>query len=840
MQINEILDEITLKTLNLEKITPADISFLEEQIEKLIVTLKEENKEAEIISLANDLKTILKNGDLNKLNEKLSILQKRLLQKKKGEKDMEKKKVSININLEEEPELYRDFITEAKEHLDSIEVNIVTLEQNPEDKETVNAIFRSFHTIKGVSGFLGLNPINELSHATENMLDGVRRGEIKINSHIIDLILESVDMLKSMIKDVEEQLNSGKPTGKTFPLSRLLDKIKSTGEDIHISKVEEKTSQKGEELKVNFEEDKELYQDFITEAREHLSTIELNIINLEQNPTDLEVINSIFRPFHTIKGVSGFLGLEVINKLSHAAENMFDAARNREFVINEKAIDVILEAVDVLKTMIDDLEKQISTGKPTGKCFPVQVLIKKIEDLVEKMKQEPGPKRIGEILVEKGVVTEETIKEALEKQKTEGAKIGEILIKEKKVPAKEVAKAIREQKTVKTAATIKVDTQKLDNLIDMVGELLITQSMIKQNQALNEIHDQKLVRDLSQLARITTELQKISMSLRMVPIKETFQKMIRLVRDLSKKSGKKVQLIMHGEDTEIDRNMVEELYDPLVHMIRNAIDHGIESPEERRQKGKPETGTIELLAYHKSGNIVIEIKDDGKGLDKEKILKKGIEKGLVIEGEQLSETEIYQLIFKPGFSTAEKITDVSGRGVGLDVVKKTLEKLRGKIEIKSEWGKGTTFIIKLPLTLAIIDGMIVKVGEHRYILPAIAVQEIFRPTRPQYITYAHKVEMINLRDKILPLVRLHRLFNVNPKYNNPWEALVVVVESEDERKCLMVDEVLGKQEVVIKSLGDVLGRIKGIAGGAIMGDGRVGLILDVSGIFELSKTASLS
>ena len=819
MQINEILDEITLRTLNLEKITPADISFLEEQIDKLIVTLKEENKKTEIISLANDLKAILKNGDLNKLNEKLSILQKRLLQKKKGEKDMEEKKVSININLEEEPELYRDFITEAKEHLDSIEVNIVTLEQNPEDKETINAIFRSFHTIKGVSGFLGLNPINELSHATENMLDGVRRGEIKINSHIIDLILESVDMLKSMIKDVEEQLNSGKPTGKTFPLSSLLDKIKSAGEDIHISKVEEKTSQKGEELKVNFEEDKELYQDFITEAKEHIANIETNIISLENDPENKEIINNIFRPFHTIKGIAGFLNLELINKLAHAAESMLDAARNERFHINEKAIDVILEAVDMIKAMINDLEEQLVANKPTGQCFKAKELIKKIETIYLDANLTSSEPSLQEAL-EKKVYSKET-------QRTSSSK-------------STISQCGGNKKLDITAATIKIDTKKLDNLIDWVGELLIIQSMIRQNPVLNKIQDQKLIRDLSQLSRITAELQKTSMSLRMVPIRETFQKMIRLVRDLSKKARKKVQLVMQGEDTEIDRNMVEELYDPLVHMIRNAIDHGIELPQERVAKGKPETGIIKLLAYHKGGNIVIEIKDDGKGLDKEKIFKKAKERGLVVEGEELSEAEIYQLIFKPGFSTAEKITDVSGRGVGLDVVKKTLEKLRGKIEIKSEWGKGTTFIIKLPLTLAIIDGMIVKVGEHRYILPAITVQEVFRPTRPQYITYAHKVEMINLRDKILPLVRLHRLFNVNPKYNNPWEALVVVVESEDERKCLMVDEVLGKQEVVIKSLGDVLGRIKGIAGGAIMGDGRVGLILDVSGIFELSKTASLS
>jgi len=573
------------------------------------------------------------------------------------------------------------------------------------------------------------------------------------------------------------------------------------------------------------EQDKQLYLDFITEAKEHLDTIEPNIISLEENPRDKDIINAIFRPFHTIKGVSGFLGLDDINRLSHAAENMLDAARGNKFYMDKKAIDVILEVVDCLRAMIDDLAEE---GR-AGHRFPVDELIKKIETI-----QEDRPKKIGEILTEKGVVSPEMIKDALAEQKEKpDKKIGEILITKHKVSSKEVTQALKEQRGI--TPTIKVDTRKLDNLIDMVGELVITQSIIRQNHVLNDIKDQKLVRDLSQLSRITTELQKTSMSLRMVPIEKTFQKMIRLVRDLSKKSGKKVQLIMHGEDTEIDRNMVEELYDPLVHMIRNAIDHGIEMPEDRKEKGKPETGTIELLAYHKGGNIVIEIKDDGQGLNKNKILKKAREKGLVSEEEELSETEIYQLIFKPGFSTAEKVTDVSGRGVGMDVVKKALEKLRGKVEIRTKIGKGTTFIIKLPLTLAIIDGIIVKVGKHRYILPTVAVQEVFRPAEQQYNTYAEKGEMINIRNALFPLVRLHRLFNIEAKYTEPWKALMVIVESEDEKKCLMVDEVLGKQEVVIKSLGEGIGRVKGIAGGAIMGDGKVGLILDVTGIFEMSE-----
>ena len=907
---NELLDEIAMEVLTLgAESKPEEYSTLLQKIDELISLLQQDftdllplakqikflvdktiNKELSVVEglklIGQEITLIQKffqGGDVTHILKEHQKLMQGLQPESKPEKSkkeperldeglveqresLAEEKTIIQVNLNEDPELYQDFINEAQEHLNSIEVNIITLEQNPEDKEVINSIFRPFHTIKGIAGFLGLDPINKLAHAAENMLDAARSDQFKITPEAIDVILEAVDLLKNMVDEVAQQLNTGQPTGKVFPVVDIIKKIEAlragitsvetTAKVASPSTDEERTAEatpssqtetnqteiptselKEEELKVNFEEDMDLYKDFISEAREHLSAIELNILSLEQNPKDKEVINGIFRPFHTIKGISGFLGLEAINKLAHAAESMLDAARNDQFSINEQAIDVILEAVDLIKGMVDDLEVQISSGKPTGRRFPVQSLIAKIKKIPEASGAPFIPKRTGEILVEKGVISKNEVHQALEKQKKteEPPKIGEILVKEHRVPAKEVTRALREQKVAKAVATIKVDTQKLDNLIDMIGELLITQSMIRQNPVLNEIRDQKLVRDLSQLGRITTELQKTSMSLRMVPIKETFQKMIRLVRDLSKKSGKKVQLIMQGEETEIDRNMVEELYDPLVHMIRNAVDHGIEMPEERKAKGKPETGTIELLAYHKGGNIVIEIRDDGKGLDKEKILKKAIERGVVSEGEELSEAEIYQLIFKPGFSTSEKVTDISGRGVGMDVVKKTLEKLRGKVEIKSELDKGTTFVVKLPLTLAIIDGIIVKVGEHRYILPTIAVQEVFRPNRQQYATYAEKGEMINIRDTLFPLVRLHQLFNVEAKYTEPWEALMVVVESEDERKCLMVDEILGKQEVVIKSLGGAMGRVKGIAGGAIMGDGRVGLILDVTGIFEMGE-----
>ncbi|MCU0531350.1 MAG: chemotaxis protein CheW [Syntrophales bacterium] len=460
--------------------------------------------------------------------------------------------------------------------------------------------------------------------------------------------------------------------------------------------------------------------------------------------------------------------------------------------------------------------------------------IKLAEQGAEQPKQ---PKKLGTILVEDGIINEDELQEALERsQIPPPRKLGQTLISEGMASPKDVSRALRKQaQQVTDSNTIRVDIKKLDDLIDMVGELVITQSMIRQSDTLAALGDRKLVRDISQLASITSELQRSSTVLRMIPIKQTFQRMSRLVRDLSKNSGKLVNVVTVGEDTEIDRNMVDEIYNPLVHMIRNAVDHGMEMPEDRIQAGKPERGTIRLKAFHRGGNIVIEISDDGRGLNREKIRQKAVKNGLISAGDALTDQEVNRLILLPGFSTAEKITDISGRGVGMDVVKQAVEKLRGKMDIQSVEGKGTTFVTGFPLTMAIIDGMIVKVGNERYILPTVAIRQLIRPDRAAYNCIVGEAETINVMGRLLPLVRLHRLFDIEPVHANPWEATLVVMEGEKRSKCLLVDEILGKEEVVIKNLGESLKRIKGVSGGAILGDGNVGLILDPEGLFEMAE-----
>jgi two-component system, chemotaxis family, sensor kinase CheA len=368
--------------------------------------------------------------------------------------------------------------------------------------------------------------------------------------------------------------------------------------------------------------------------------------------------------------------------------------------------------------------------------------------------------------------------------------------------------------------------------MDMVGEMVITQSLIHHNPALSSVQNPKLLADLSQLARITSEVQRTTMAMRMMTVGTVFQRSSRMVRDLSRKTKKKIELQISGEETEVDKTIAEELTDPLLHMVRNACDHGVETPEERIAAGKNPVATIKLAAYHQGGQIVIEISDDGRGLDREKIMAKAVQKGLIEPNATLSEQEVFALIFEPGFSTAAQITDLSGRGVGMDVVRRNIQKLRGRIDIQSKVGQGTTFYLKLPLTLAIIEGLVVAVGPHRYIVPIFAVRELISP-KPETISTVHgRNEMAIIRDHVLPVIRLARRFNVQPKSDDLCEGLLIVTEYQEQHFCLAVDEVLGKQEVVIKSLGESLKNIPGIAGGAILGDGRVGLILDLEGVFR--------
>lgn len=801
-----------------------------------------------------------------------------------------------------DPEIFQQFIQSQDSNLEEMEALLLSYNKEGENKEIIAELKRKVHTLKGETGILGLSDIQDLCHLAE---DRIEQG---VTQELIDDLFALKDWLKKKFDAI-----AGKGPMPPFPNELRRKLAKETRKEEGGKTEQPATNVKKFEPKV-LEGDIDLVKDFVQEATEHLDNCDVHLLTLETDPEENDALNAVFRAFHTIKGVSGFLGLDEIKQISHEAENLLDRARKKELLLVGDAIDVVFEAVDALKECVEAVRKALTTGEPIiprensgelienihqvlqGKKIttisrekpkkniaklgeimvgsesvsedsvqraltlqksptePVKVgeiLVKynvisskQLEKILELQKNEFPNKLIGELVVELGFATEEDIQNALEKQKQsqEPPKLGELLIQTGEADAKEVVQALRTQRAqslapqATVAEAIKVDANRLDQLVDMIGELVIAESMVVREVELQGDLYTDLSRHVGQLDKITRELQLMAMSLRMIPIKSTFQKMARLVRDLSKKTGKLIEFHTSGEDTELDKTVVDKIGDPLVHMVRNSVDHGIESnPEERVKKGKPPIGNIYLRAYHSGGNIHIQVEDDGAGLNREAIIKKAIERGIIRSEEGLSDREIWNLIFEPGFSTAQVVTEVSGRGVGMDVVKKNIEALRGQVDIQSTPGQGTVFTIRLPLTLAIIDGMVVRVGAERYIIPTLSIIISLRPTGKEINTIVGKGEVLSFHGKLINLYRLNRLFNIPNAVENYTDGTVVVVEAGNTQIGLLVDEILGQQQIVIKSLGEALKGVPGIAGGAIMPDGKVGLILDIAGILKVAE-----
>ena len=728
--------------------------------------------------------------------------------------------------------------------LNDLAQEFLVMESSELDIPTAGKFLNQLEEILAQARALKVDPIKGCVSTLSSILERIIMDTIQDKAAAISMLEDGIYLMQS-IADSHKKTGTYDGSIQEFmdkvislvgPVQNAVTEAASPQEDARARTDAQDPATRDEE-KIEIQ-DEALTRDFITEGLEYIEEIEINILNLENDPENKDYINAIFRPFHSIKGVASFLNLEKIRSLSHDLESLLDRARNGEISVTSSLIDVVLDGADALKTMIRQLRDVLEGKASTTTDLDIPALIARVKKIEEGFDVDAGAKKIGEILVDDGVISEEKLNQVLSEKEAgmSSKKLGEALIGEKIVKPKQVSQALRKQvDRVADMATIRVDTVKLDDLIDMVGELVITQSMISQGMKNQQNVDKRLTRDISQFFRITSALQRISTSLRMIPIRQTFQRMSRLVRDLAKNAGKQVSVELVGEDTEVDRNMIDEIYNPLVHMIRNSVDHGLEMPEERIKAGKPERGLITLKAYHRGGNIVIEIADDGRGLDRRKILDKAFRVGLAHSDEGLSDQEIYKMIFMPGLSTAGKVTDVSGRGVGMDVVKRAVEKLRGKIEIESAVGEGTRFITRFLLTLAIIDGMIVKSGPEHYILPTISILQALRPPRDAYNSVVGKGETINAMGRLMPLIRLYDMFGLEPEFKDPWEAIVVVVDSERGARCLMVDKIIGKAEVVVKSLGEGLKNIKGLAGGAILGDGRVGLIVDTEGLFELAE-----
>jgi two-component system chemotaxis sensor kinase CheA len=591
--------------------------------------------------------------------------------------------------------------------------------------------------------------------------------------------------------------------------------------------------------------DPDLITEFINESTDLIQNAEEALLSLEHDPGNMEAVGKVFRAFHTVKGTSAFLELTLIAEFGHHAETLLSRVRDGEIRYSGGYADLSLHALDMIKALVEAVKRALG-GEPLRKPERYDTLLSVLKNPeaagISEKQEATGSPRIGDALFAQGKFERKEIEQPITEHPEE--KVGVALVKSQAASVADVGQALRTPKQMRDGgqaveASVRVSTQRLDRLIDMVGELVIAHSMVAQDAQVLDGQNYGLAKKVLHTTKIVRGLQEISMSMRMVELKATFSKMARLVRDVSRKLGKHVNFITEGEDTEIDRNLVDIINDPLLHMVRNSVDHGIETPEVRRATGKPEQGTVKIAAYHSAGSVVVEISDDGKGLDREVLIAKGKERGLIsnapdFDDRSLSDREVFNMIFEPGFSTAKVVTDVSGRGVGMDVVKKNIELLRGQVEIKSELGRGSVFKMSLPLTLAIIDGMVIRVGRETYVIPTISIIRSVKPAPADVFSVFRQGEMLRLQGSLIPLHRMSQLYGIADAQDDLSEAIVVVVEDGERKAGLVIDELVGRQQVVIKSLGDTMRNIPGISGGAIMPDGRVGLILDVGGLLRFA------
>ncbi len=699
---------------------------------------------------------------------------------------------------------------------------------------------RIFHTLKGESAFLDLRDVETLCRTAEEFLQEAPPGPSA------GLLLEARDWLARAFASYAGEGRAPEAVEQVVALFRAPSPPEASRDEPPAPATDPAADiATGSAF---LRGDTSLLASFIAESREHLDASNVHLLTLETHPDDSEALDAVFRAFHTIKGITGLLELDDIKDLAHEVENLLDQARKGQTIMSGEPVDAVFESIEIMKTMVNDLDEALRSGREPAKVESLPVHLELIRSLATRetapadVRYQPLNGKLGEILVESGKISRDVVDTALSKQKNiaEKKKLGEILIKEMGISGKDIAHALRSQKKpVILKEQIKVDHERLDRLIDAIGELVIAVSMVAQNTGASEGTRAPLARHVAHLEKITRELQEMGTSMRMVPIRPTFQKMALLARDLARKAGKALSFEMVGEDTELDKNIVDKIGDPLTHLIRNAVDHGLEgTAEERRKAGKDEAGRVWLRAFHKGGNIWIEVEDDGRGFNRSAILAKAIERGMIREGDELSDREVYALTLKPGFSTAETVTEISGRGVGLDVVLRNVDSLRGQVDVESDEGKGSTCRIRLPLTLAIIDGMVVRAGAERYIIPALSIIRSVKPEPGAVTKVLDRGELLSIQGNLIPVFRLGSLFNVEGYEPNPANAVVVVVENAGKQAGLLTDELLGKQQTVIKPLGDNLTGLPGIAGGAIMPDGKVGLILDVGELVRFAHTAA--
>jgi len=902
-------------------------------------------------------------------------------------------------NFELDAEIFTEFISESLEHLEEIEQKLVEYEENPNDSELMAAIFRGFHSIKGSSGFLQLNNINKLSHQLETLLDELRKGEREVTPGIMDVLFQGCNLLTKMIEDVNRQLSENiTPTNdeEDESLNEILQELDNifseksgisseskehSEEVLKDANIQEKTDNiqtDSVDTPAGYKISPELMNEFQIEAGEHLEACEQVLVKLSETPDNNEAVNNVFRHIHSVKGTASYLGLSHIASLAHAAESMMEILRNKEKVVmSEKDLDLLFDVLDVLKDMVsnrDVIQSKVDSliermnerktileeGEPEEEVSvdvgsdPISIFqnfakqqITALKGAIEKSKTEKDSENIVKVMFRaaeslknsSGYIGFEEVesKAKIMMDTIESIKNGELELnslicdfisdaiaeieklienvpekidvaakttslqekydeaekisndekkengyeeqldseKESKHPEKNTdsqqeskheavshvdvrktksqikktvtnsAKKQSAKSTNATPKTMRVNQALLDTFMNLVGELIVTRNAfghITRRLDIGEQERVEAIKDLRDtllaLSRVSEEMQRTVMAMRMVPIRNVFQKFPRMLRDLTRKTGKQAQIILEGEDTEIDKGVAEDLADPLVHIIRNSVDHGLETPEERVKAGKAEKGTIILRASHEGNFIIIDVIDDGKGINTTAVLEKAIERGLVTKEQAatLSHEDICNFIFQPGFSTATEISDISGRGVGMDVVMTNLKKIKGNVRVNSEPGKGTEVRLEVPLTLALIEALLVKVADQTFAMPLDAVTETVKVTQEEMQSLLRK-RAILLRGEVVTVAELSDLLGIKRKEKvNSDEMTLLIVKMGASKIGVIVDSIQRKEEVLVKPLAEYLAAIPGLAGASILGDGRSILILDPAELIALAAT----
>lgn len=671
------------------------------------------------------------------------------------------------------------FIEESREHIQSCNENLLKLENDPDNLELINEVFRSAHTLKGMSATMGFEDMANLTHQMENVLDGVRNGKYKFSSELLDIIFIAIDHLESMVNSIAAG-GEGKED-----VSDAISKLKM----IESGKIVNQT---------DTTKPADISDTNISKTNLNYDQFEITVLEqaMEQGYQAYEV--SVFiRPDCLLKAARVFMVFDILEKIGDIIKSVPNVEQLEEEQFENEFVITI-----VSHDSMEDIEKKIMKVSEIDK---VTVVPLKNSDL-------------------KKVTNEANSDENIQKNASEHDA-------EQKKKETSSAKDKTDKKVTISNKTIRVNIERLDVLMNLFEELVIDRGRL--DQIAKELNHQELSETVEKMSRVTNDLQSVVLTMRMVPVETVFNRFPKMVRSLSRELGKKIYLQIIGQETELDRTVIDEIGDPLVHLLRNSVDHGIEIPEERIRKGKPEEGTIQLKAYHSGNHVFIEITDDGAGINREKVVRKAVEKGIIMEEQmdQLTDKEIFNLILTSGFSTADKISDISGRGVGLDVVKNTIESLGGTISVHSEENVGTTFLIQLPLTLSIISVMLVEVQKEKYAIPLTSIIEtaIFKKSE---IYYAHEQPVIDFRGKVVPILSLQEIFHV-PKYIEGNDYIsTVIIRKGDKLAGLVVDSFIGQEEIVLKSLGNYLTNVFAISGATILGDGQVALIIDCNALIK--------